>query len=219
MVRATQTDIIISDIDRSIKTLQDHQITTDATSAVVTVEKDGSVKRVFFTNGTFLRYKNQKWEKKPTLGVVEQVDYQKGEVKIAVREKERVTSDHSKVQVAHFSNELRSTVHPVKSMEKAGNSLLITVGDDLIVGKIQVKSQDGTLIATENSMPLYAHYRGTALLDVTFKRSGLVKEARTREIRLTSPLSSDFSPGSEVWLGNIGVGDQVEIKPVFSKTF
>ncbi len=217
VIREKETDIVISDIVRSEKSVKDYPLSTDATAAVVTLDRNSAVKRVFFSNGSHLKYGDQTWEKAPVSGLVESVDYEKGEILVAVDDG-IVAEEPETAGVAYFSNGLRTTAHPVSRIRRDYNGLVITVKDDLVVGKISVKIQNGPAITSLNSLPLHAHYKGAYLLDNDYRSIGLVGEARDKEVKLHKPDGVSLSPGSEVWIGNVGVGDRIELKAVFSKS-
>lgn len=217
VVRENETDIVISDIAGSDKTVLGYPISTDATAAVVTLSRNGRVKRVFFSNGSYLKYGDEIWQKTPVSGLVESVDYEKGEIRVKAYDGS-VAEEPETVGVAHFSNGLRTAAHPVSRIVRNQNRLVITVKDDLVVGKISVKVQNGPVISSLNSLPLHAHYKGACLLDNDYRSIGLVGEARDKEVKLQKSEGVNLSPGSEIWIGNVGVGDRIELKTVFSKS-
>src|SRR5690606_17210612 len=70
VIRAGISDVIISDTSNTVKKISKYAIETDASNAVVSVDKKGQLQRVFFSNGTFLRYKGRTFKAQPVTGTI-----------------------------------------------------------------------------------------------------------------------------------------------------
>src|SRR5690606_22463290 len=148
VTREGAKDIVISDTENSIKTLGHYPIETDANSAVVTIDSSGDLKRVFFSNGTYLRYKKQQFKAEPLTGVVTAVDTKTHEVSVKVENTKGGVSGEIASAVVHFTNHYHSLVHPILKMERAGDQIKMTMKDDLLVGIARVKDVDEQSVTT-----------------------------------------------------------------------
>lgn len=209
--RAGEMDIIINDIMTTDKVLSEFNLSTDASIAVVTLDDKRELKRVFFSNGTYLKFGEQRWVNSPVTGIVEQVDYENRTLKVVA--KVRLTGNPV---IGHFYNEERTTIHPLRSLHWKDDRLTIQTDDEILVGRIRASTIEGDRIGSENCLPLYPHYTGTYLLDHNFQPLGIINKAEYNQVIMKSTSATTPMPGAELWIGNIGPGDQVVIKSSFS---
>ena len=209
-----ETDLIMHDPAQSKKALG--EITSDAHSAVITRDAGGKVRRVFFAGGTFLTIGGQTWRGATLTGTVAAVDPQKRTVTVRLDGDNKEPADIDG-RIAHFTNALRQTTHPVLSSRRDGNLLTLTTKDDLLVGRLPVKSVSGNTITSAVNLPLAPTYIGASLCGVDFADGQTVQAADTTTVTLRAAHKS-AAPGKDLWVVNIAPGDRFEIPAHFATT-
>jgi oligo-alginate lyase len=217
VTRANATDVVISDTANSAKQIPLYQIETDATSAVVSFDKQGSLSRVFFTNGTYLRCKGKSFSARSFEGTVTGIDIPKGEINVSFRGNGMLKPESIDGKAAHFSSSVRTTVHPLAEMKITGrNTLVLKPQDDILVGKVRVKDIQDQQFLTDTNLPFAPLYKGTTILNKEFKSIGTVNHVPEKGLTLAAKPIIQPVPGEDVWLSNLGVGDKVVVKGSFS---
>jgi len=216
--RSSLKDLIISDIGNSNKELSDYDVETDALNAVLTFNEDEELERVFFSGGTFVRYKSQKFMAQAIKGTV--VSISPAEQKLSVELDNDVVFNNmpDKGEIAHFSNAYRTTVHPIEEISLNGRFLDIRTVDALLVGKFRTKKVEANLITTDTNLPFSQLYKGVTLLDQDLNKLALVKKVEKGEVLLSASPVNPVTVDQDLWFSNLGVGDRVEIKSRFSWT-
>src|SRR5690606_4759904 len=151
-------DIIISDISNGSKTLKDYPIQTDANSAVVALDAKGKLKRVYFSNGTFLAYQGQRFESESVRGIITDIDPKTQKIEVKIEGKKRSKISNLSNRIAHFSNEYRTTAHPLQSFKRNGGSINITTKDDLLVGLLRLQDASENILTTTTHLPFAGLY-------------------------------------------------------------
>lgn len=219
VTREGAKDIVISDISNSSKTLKDYSLQTDANSAVITLDAQGKLKRVYFSNGTFLVYQGRRFESESIRGVVTNVDPRNQKIEVKINGKNQSYSGDISNRIAHFSNEYRTTAHPMQNLERNGGSVTITTKDDHLVGLLRLEDVNATVLTTTTHLPFAGLYNGVSVLDKNYSPVGKLINVQRGKLTLKEKIALPLNPGDDVWLSNIGIGDSMEIKSVFSKTF
>ena len=119
-------------------------------------------------------------------------------------------------RVVHFNNEHRRTAHPVVAARREGDEIVLTTGDDLLVGRARVEAVREGSLATKTALPLSPVYRGVTLGNAEFEPIARVERVEKGSIKLaTQPAGGKQpEPGDDVWLINVGPGDTFELPAV-----
>ena len=204
------TDIIVSDPTRSRKQLAVAGLETDARTVVITLNAAGSVERVFFSGGSFLKCDGKSYTATPLSGTVTAVDAKAQTVTVSLPAGPAADAGALANQVAHFTSPLRHTVHPIASATLAGNQLTLKTADVLLVGRARVKQVQETTVETDTPLPFDDTYAGTTLLNGAMEPLAPVQEVKTGSIALAATPAKAITAGDDVWFSNVGVGDVVE---------
>ncbi|HEY0666871.1 MAG TPA: heparinase II/III family protein [Sphingobacteriaceae bacterium] len=214
--RSNATDVIISDTSNTIKKLNSYDIETNAANAVLTFGVNGQLERVFFSDGTFLKYKKHYFKSQSIKGTVTSINPGQHSLSVKLENNTSVDPINLSGQIAYFSNNYRTTAHPLAEITIQENHLNMKTQDDLLVGRFRTKAVTPGTITTDTNLPFYRLYNGVTMLDKNSEKATLVKEVRPGEIILAESASNSFKPDEDVWLSNLGVGDRMEIKSNFS---
>src|SRR5690606_30714799 len=133
----------------------------------------GKATRVFFSGGSFLTYKGQKFNAESIKGIVTSVDVNTQQVRVKLNGKSAANKIN---KIAHFTNEFRTTVHPLANIKKQGEYLDIHTEDALLVGKIRLDEAKDKIIKTSTFLPFARLYNGITLLDKDFNSIGLLEK-------------------------------------------
>jgi hypothetical protein len=218
VVRKGVKDIIISDTKNSIKKLTQYPIETDANSAVVTLDNNGNLKRVFFSNGTYLVYQGRQFKVGPLTGVVTEVNTKTREINIKIENSKGKTTPGLTGGVAHFTNQYHSLVHPFSQITKAGDQIKMTIKDDLLAGIARIKDVHENMATTTTTLPFSALYNGVTLLNSELKPVATVSKVQNGKIMFAEKPATLLNTGDDVWFSTVGVGDRIEVKPMLSWT-
>jgi len=209
-------DIVINDTGNSLKKLNRYPIETDASSAVITVDEHGNLKRVFFSKGTYLSYKGKEFKAESFSGLVTEVNVKKREITVEMEKSIKKQPETVSLYVAHFSNRYHRIVHPLSRMTKKGTQLKVATQDDLLVGIARIKDIDGKMATTTTTLPFAPLYNGVTLLDKEMNALGKVQSVQNGKLTFAERPNAALKAGDDVWFSTIGVGDRMEVKPVFS---
>lgn len=213
VVRQGVRDIILHDTLNTVKKLVQYGIETDANTAVLTLDEKQQLTRVYFSDGTYLKYRDKKFSSTPIRGKIESVNVAASEVTLLLDSRQ---VKPSQAKTMHFQNAYRSTVHPVASIIKLDRSRLrVKVEDQFLVGKLRVEEVFEQSAQTSTNLPFELLYDGTTLLDESYNPVGLIKHIRKGTITWGQQFRQP-QKGNDIWISNVGVGDQVKIKNSFS---
>jgi hypothetical protein len=218
VVRKDAKEIIISDTQNGVKKLAQYPIETDANSAVATLDNNGNLKRVFFSNGTYLAYKGRQFKAEPLTGVVTGVNTKTREVNIRIDNNKGETTRNTAGGVAHFNNQYHSLVHPFSQITKAGDQIKMKIKDDLLAGIARIKSVDEKAATTTTTLPFSSLYNGATILNSELKPVTTITKVQNGTITFAGKPLASLNTGDDVWFSTVGVGDRMELKPVFSWT-
>lgn len=226
-----ETDIVLHDEGNATKVLRardvprelaplSHDLTTDARSAVVTFDAQGRATRVFFAAGTYLTTGGQR-HVAPASPVGSVVAVAPAQRTLRVRLDNAPASlkiESLAGRVVHFENEWRRTAHPIADARREGDELVLTIADDLRVGRVHLTALKHAALTTDTGLPLAPIYRGVALFDDGDKPLATVRGVEKGSIALTQPLPTRHAlqSGQNIWLVNIGPGDRLDVPPVYS---
>ena len=216
VARGNNLDIIIRDTANTLKTLDRYGIRTDANTAVVTLDSQGDVQRVYYTDGTFLAVDGKTFARQPVRGIVKTVDPKRNEVVVELTSGQPATTKKSFSGIFHLTNPYHTTVHPATATPESDNQLRLRLHDDVLVGYFGVAEASENQVTSETELNFYHHYRGTTLLDSTYNRIGHVTRAEPKKVTIDQVPPKVLSKGNKVWLANCWEGDQVMFKTVFS---
>jgi hypothetical protein len=118
-------------------------------------------------------------------------------------------------RVVHFVNDRHRTAHTIRTVERDGDRVILSLADDLLVGVAKLDAvDDAHTLSTSTALPLAAAYRGTTLSDDLFRTALPVKSVAGGKIALAGDgvaPGSGIKPGDTVWFLDAGPGDRVEI--------
>lgn len=211
--RRNATDVVISDSTHSRKTIAGYQIETDASAAVVSFDQSGAPTRVFFGNGSYLKIKNKMFRAESTSGIVTNVDARNRRISVALESKTVANAEPG--MIAHFTNALRKTEHPIKNATIAGNALTLETDDDLLIGKVHTVRNSADSLVTDTNLPFAPLYTGATLFDGKLEPMGVLKMVSDNALKPYGKWNSIPTDGEDVWISNVGVGDRVQIKARF----
>ncbi|MGG7664690.1 heparinase II/III domain-containing protein [Dyadobacter sp. BHUBP1] len=209
--RQNATDVVISDTTNKIKTIAG--IETDAHVAVVRFDPGGAPERVFFSDGSYLKVGGRTFRTHAITGIVTAVDVKDRRISIALE-----GSTHGNIEpgrVAHFTNALRQTEHPIQTASIAGDTLTLETTDDLLIGKVHTVRNSADSLLTNTNLPFAPLYVGATLLNDRFEPIGIlgtVSGNALKPVGKTGPVPAD---GADIWISNVGVGDRLQIKARF----
>lgn len=213
VVRSSATDVVISDTTSFVKTIAGYRIETDAHVAVVRFDRNGEPKRVFFSDGSYLKVKNKAFRAGAVSGTVTNVDAKNRRVSI---ELERKTFGNIEAgTIAHFTNMLRKTEHPIQSAIVSGNVLTLVTADDMLVGKVHTVRNSADSLVTDTNLPFAPLYTGATMLNDKFEPVGILRIVSDNALKPVEKLSVVPADGADVWISNVGVGDRLQIKARF----
>ena len=209
------SDLIVYDAARGEPIALEGGISTDARAAVVRRDASGKVARRFFAGGSFLTVDGDRLEASARTGPVVAVDAAKSEIRVKPDQPQARPEDFTG-RVVHFRNDLRQTAHTITSAKRDGDEIVLTASDDLLIGRARVDEVQGETLATRTALPLAPIYRGTVLASATRQPLARVAEVRKGKIVLTASMPEDRRPaaGQDVWLINVGPGDNFELPAV-----
>jgi hypothetical protein len=123
-------------------------------------------------------------------------------------------------RIIHFRNERRRSAHTIAAVRREGTDLVLTFGDELLVGVAEISAVQPQALTTSTALPLSPTYAGTAVADQLFHTVAAVSSVGDGKINLVSPLSADaaFKAGDRVWLLDVRSGDRIEMPTVTWKT-
>lgn len=215
--RAVQYDIIISDTGNAIKTIPSFNIQTDASTAVVTADADNTLRRVYFTNGTFLKWKGKEYKAAIIKAVIQDINVNEGRIWIKAENPPIIDGASLIGRMLHISNAYKNTVHPVASASINNGLLELKISDDLLIGKLKVDSVDAQYIYTSTTLPFATLYKGATLLNGKKQPVALITDVLEKGAKLKIlETNANIHKGNDLWICNIAVGELVEIKPVFN---
>lgn len=216
--RGDYTDIILYDPSASMKKLNRYGLQTDAVSVVATFDKSGKLARVFFSCGSFLHCQNRKFTATPVKGEVVAIDIPDRTFQVVLDDSEAIPAKDFSGCIAHFTNALRTTVHPLSLAGITDKKMDAKVKDDLLIGRFRVDEVEGNVVTTHTTLPFHQHYAGATILDNGFRPLALFQQYNNEKITLMEPVAAPLERGDEVWICNIGMGDRFLIKPFLSWT-
>ncbi len=217
IVRDKATDVVINDTLNTVKRLPAYGIETDANSVVLTFTPQKKLLRVFFSNGSYLKWGGRVFSNPEIKGTVTGVDARKSEVRVKLEENLPRGALRNQPPVAHFVNRYRSTVHPLAQVWPEGEkTLTLKIKDALLTGRVRVESMDGTTGRTLTNLPLEKTYNGVTLLDGAYKAVATVAKIEKGRLHLDPGSNVRIGAPADFWLANVGVGDTLMLRNSFS---
>ena len=208
-------DLVLINTGGGVLRLADVDIHTDAAFAVVRYAGDAVAHR-WFAGGTYLSVSGQRdGQAAAVTGTVVKVDPEANQV--------LVEADTSKLdpgalagRVLHFENAIRRTAHPVTAVERTAEGFLVTLGDELRVGRIRVASIREDALTTATGLSFAPVYDGTYAADPAFGTFVPLREVKGGEAVFVEPRTepAPFEVGGDAWIVDVGPGDRVEMVEV-----
>jgi hypothetical protein len=163
-------------------------------------------------------YKGRQFKAEPLNGVVADVNTKTREVSIKMDNSKRKIDGNFTGSIAHFTNSYHSLVHPFSQLTKEDDQIKMKVEDDLLAGIARIKNVSEKTATTTTTLPFSALYNGTTLLNSEMKAITMVTKVQNGTITFAKKPLSSLNTGDDVWFSTVGVGDRMEVKPVFSWT-
>jgi hypothetical protein len=205
------TDYVLYDPDGIPRKIDSIGLTTDANAVVVHV-KDNLPVGMFYAGGTKFTLVDRTPRISKIDGEVTDVDAKASTVRIKMNDipEEALAKLPSLAgRTAFFTNSLHQTAHPIRSITRDGDELVIILGDDVLVGRAKIDAVTDRSLETQTALPFAPVYAGTTLSDDQFAIHLSVQSVHDGSIELAQPTS--FKAGADVWLADIGPGDKMVI--------
>ncbi len=192
---------------------------TDAHVAVVEYSDDGQALHRFQAGGSILRIGKQQHSVKASTGVVWRVAPAKGEVVIDLEgrpEEAEAVARRLPGEVAFFSNDLRRTAHMIEEARVEAGKLVLTLRDDLLVGRARIRGVEGNRILTNTAFQFAPVYEGAYVMDKAFFTVFPLDRVAGDALQLCEALAENhpFQQGDDAWIVNVGPGDGFEVPGV-----
>jgi len=168
---------------------------------------------VFFSDGSYLKVKGKTFRTNAITGIVTAVDVKGRRISIAMEG--GTIGNIEPGRIAHFTNALRETGHPIQSAAIAGNVLTLETADDLLVGKVHTVRNSADSLVTDSNLPFAPLYAGATMLNDRFEPIGILQTASGNALKPEGKPGHVPADGTDIWISNIGVGDRVRIKARF----
>ena len=215
-----RTDIVISDSEGLEKVLIEPSIETDAKTAVVRFNSEKELQSVFISDGTYLFVDQQEFKASELPGRVSAIDYPNRSFSIDLGEKPKPAEMQSlNTDVVFFPDTNHTTEHPVSSLSMNEEKISVLSKDDLIIGYLNVskiKEQD-QLIESNNALIYEETYKGAYILNDKYETLGRIRSIEDGKIEFSGDADKIFndSQSANIWIANIGVGDDMLFKTKF----
>ncbi len=217
VTRERAVDVVMNDTLNTLKKLQAYDVETDANSVVLTFSPQKELLRVFFSNGSYLKWRGRLFRNPDITGTVSDIDVKKSEVKVRLNEKHETRDFKRQASVVHFANPYGQVTHPLTSTAlKESGELHLKIKDNLLTGKVRIESIEGDAALTRTILPFAATYRGTTLLDQDYQPVTTVKQVKGGKIIMNPEPKVKVNTPADCWISTIGIGDQMILKNSFS---
>ncbi len=222
--RGSDYDIVISDVEQTEKSIRSLGLRTDATAASLTMDSQNRVKRVFFSEGSYLSWGDQTLTAQEMSGIVTEVDIDNRKVMVKLDGTSASADLESlNTEVMFFDNGSLSTAHPISNYTLADNMLTLTTTDDLLIGRVNVSELDGELnkVQVNNYLRFSSLYIGAYLLNEKYEVVGKVTSISGNKMEFTDGNAAIFPDGrtmADVWIATVAPGDDAKWKTMVEFT-
>ncbi len=217
VTREEALDVVMNDTLNTVKKLPEYGIETDANSVALTFDRQKKLVRVFYSNGTYLKWNDRVFRSPDIVGTVTEVDVKKSEVKVRLEMTNAAGRPVHPPSVVHFSNPYGRVVHPLAEAAFGGEGeLKLKMKDDLLTGKVRIDSMEGDVGLTRTILPFAALYGGATLLDQDHRPLATVKRAGGGKLNLSRDPEVKPATPADCWIATVGVGDKMTLKTGFS---
>jgi len=210
------TDVILSSTNNAIKVLSAYHLRTDAQHVVVTFDQKGILKRVFFSDGNYLKIGGRQFTASAIKGIVTAVSPEQQSVQIELDQTSNLTASQLANRIVYFSNNNSFRAHPINSAQLKGNQLTLKTQDALLVGRLRITGAGNRSFTTDTALPFSPTYNGTTLLNDQFEKVAPIKNVQSGELQLATQAAIKVKSGESAWLCDVGIGDHIEIKSIFT---
>ena len=208
-------DVVLINTGGGVVRVADEDLHTDAAMAAVRFAQ-GAVTRRWFTGGTYLNVAGERTEQAaPIEGTVTRVEPASGRIHIACgAPPAEVTALAGKI--IHFQNDLRRTAHPILAAEPAEGGIVVTVRDDLLVGRAKIGDLSPEGFSTATGMAFAPVYDGAYASNEAFSAFVPITGVKGGVVTYTAPRAeaAPFVSGEDAWIVDVGPGDRCEISTV-----
>lgn len=214
------TDVITHNPSGSTLQLRRYGLSTDARTAVITLNAAGRVTRVFFAGGSYLDAggKHHIAASLPS-GVVTAIEPAQRLIHIQLQDPQANFETSDLVgRIVHFENEAKRNAHPIVAAKREGDELMLTTGDDLLVGRAHLTGVGGEQLQTDTALVVAPTYLGAFVTDPAQKIFFRLRSAKDGVLQLNQPLpkAQPFQVGQNVWLTDVGPGDRLDAPQIYS---
>ena len=205
-------DVVLINTGVDVLRLAEEEIHTDTAMAVLRFA-NGVVQKRWVTGGTYLTVGGSTTtQAAPIAGAVTKVEPASGRIHIAC---DAPPTDLAALagKVINFQNNLRRTAHPILSAEAAEGGFIVTVRDDLLVGRVRIGELRPEGFTTATGMAFAPVYDGTYTTDEAFSTFVPISGVKGGVVTYTAPRtdSAPFVSGEDAWIVNVGPGDRVDL--------
>jgi hypothetical protein len=190
---------------------------TDAAAMAATLDANGRLTRLFFAGGSYVEYQDWRFETAKLTGHVAAVDAPHAQVRIKLDPGQQVDPQSLVGRVVHFINPIRRTAHTIKTATLKEDELTLTMRDELLVGLVRIDKVSPNELTSQTAMPLDRTYRGATVANADFSFARRVRSVGGGKIELAEPLplENPFKAGEDVWLVNVGAGEDFVVPGSF----
>jgi hypothetical protein len=205
-------DVMLINTGPGVLRMANEDLHTDAAMAIVR-SVNGVVTRRWVTGGTYLNVGGSTTPQTAEFaGTVARVEPASGRVHIVC---DAPPADLATLsgKVMHFHNDYRRTAHPILAAEAAEGGLVVTVGDDLLVGRVRIGELRPEGFTTATGMAFAPIYDGTYASDVSFSAFVPITGVKGGVVTYTAPRAdrAPFVSGEDAWIVNVGPRDRIEV--------
>ncbi len=205
-------DVVLINTGGGILRAANEVLHTDAAMAVVRFV-NGVVTRRWVTGGRYLTVgESTTAQAAPITGTVTKVAPASGRIHITC---DTPPTDLGALvgKIMHFQNDYRRTAHPIELAELVEGGFVVTVRDDLLVGRVRIGELRPEGFTTATGMAFAPVYDGTYVADEAFSVLVPIAGVKGGVVTYTAPRadSAPFVSGEDAWIVNVGPGDRVEV--------
>ncbi|HEO69919.1 MAG TPA: hypothetical protein ENN80_01550, partial [Candidatus Hydrogenedentes bacterium] len=189
---------------------------TDAAYAVLRTDPEGAATDAFMAYGTHLDGNGIRLGAGPTTGTVVSVKpcFEGPPAPPEINVKlDGAPPALEQAAIAHFSNALRQTVHPIARASQRDGLYVLETADDVLVGRARITGIEADALLTDTVLHFASLYAGAYAADEAFSSFRVIEKVKGGRIQLAEPLpeGQPFVTGRDVWIVNVGPGDRLDI--------
>jgi hypothetical protein len=218
-----ESDLILRGPSRAETEVKEYDLATDAQCLVLRRDPKGAPSKLFITNATYARLPDHEFTiPSPIKGEVLSVSPDARQITIRLdndpNELKEITPGLLKGAIAHFSNSLKMTAHPIERVKYADGKLILTTKDVLLVGKGRIKSIAKDTVHTDTVFKFADTYKGAFLADTGFRAYHEIAGVSRGKVDLVHlpDATESLHTGDDFWVVDIGPDDKMSIDLAYS---